>query len=188
MILIFSNLFILIGMIIIREFKITCVVKSNPNSQPAISTQKKRLSRRLSCSVGTALETPGEVLFPSKDTANAFAAVQRNRLRQRLNHASRTYSQTLSGADSAVAFDSALKNLAVSPVQLASTSPPRTTRRARLLHPSSGFTFSPPFFDALTKPRHCNPSPFFVPSRHVSMETPSFCGRPMGCRRRWSGR
>ena len=55
---------------------------------PAV--QKKRLSRRTSCSAGTVLETPGEFRFSSNDVANALAAVHPNRLRQRLNQAAQS--------------------------------------------------------------------------------------------------
>ena len=105
------------------------------SSQWASSTQKNRLSRRTSCSIGTALVTPGDVLLSRRDVANALAAVQLRRLRHRRSHALRTSSRTFSGADSALACESAPKNSAVSPDHLPPTSAPRRRGVRVLVHP-----------------------------------------------------
>ena len=95
------------------------------STQWASSTQRNRLSRRTSCSIGTALVTPGDV---PEETWQTLAAVQLKRLRHRRSHALRTSSLTFSGADSALACESAPRTSAVSPDHLPPTSAPKTTR------------------------------------------------------------
>ena len=104
-------------------------VRSVGHSNP----QKKRLSRRTWCSAGTPLVTPGEVLRFRRDVAEALAAVQLNIFRHRRNHALRTSSRMFSGADSALAFESAPRNSTVSPDHLPPTSAPKTMRCTRQL-------------------------------------------------------